>query len=495
MPSPQLADAVGSHRGRHPDRVALSCCHRSLTYRQLDDLTRTFTEHLRRLPLDVGATVCVPAHKSPETVALLLAVFRQGLVALVPSPDLGVEALDRLSRRARARLLLRADERAGLTAEPVEPDEAEATGFAVPDAARTRLLLTTSGSTGTPKIVPIPVDGFTAFADWAADAFELGADDVALSYAPLNFDLALLDLWTFLRLGAHVVLVGKEHAADAGRLRSLVSERGVTFVQGVPLLHRLLARDTDGVYPAVRHAVFTGEAMPADLLPAVFAAYPRARLHNVFGCTETNDSFVHEVPRAGAGAGAGERLPIGRPLPGVHALVVDADGAVLDGPGHGELLVATPFQTDGYLQSSLDEAAFTEIGGRRYYRTGDLVVRSADGLVHLEGRADWQVKVRGIRTNLQEVEAVIGAHPEVAEAVVVALPDDRAGVRLHAVVTRRPVTALTGLGLRAFAGARLPRHAVPASVHITDHPLPRTSTGKPDRNRIRADRMKETTTA
>jgi acyl-coenzyme A synthetase/AMP-(fatty) acid ligase len=481
MPSPQLADAVGTYRRKHADRVALSCCHRSVTYEQLDDLLGAFADQLERLPLAPGATVCVPAHKSPETIALLLAVFRQGLVALVPSPDLGGEALARLSRRARASHLLGADEEGALSAEPIEPDEAEAAGFTVPDPARTRLLLTTSGSTGTPKIVPIPVDGFTAFADWAVDAFHLTGDDVALSYAPLNFDLALLDVWTFLRLGAEVVLVGKEYAADARHLRDLVAGRGVSFVQGVPMLHRLLAQDAGGVYPAVRQAVFTGEAMPTDVLTSVFEAFPEARLRNVFGCTETNDSFVHEVARDRVG----ERMPIGRPLPGVHVLV---DGA-------GELLVSTPFQTDGYLQSSLNERVFTEIDGRIYYRTGDLVTRSADGLVHLEGRADWQVKVRGIRTNLQEVEAVIAAHPDVAEAVVVALPDERAGVRLHATVTRRPAAALTGLGLRSHAGARLPRHAIPSSVHITDQPLPRTSTGKPDRNRIRADRMKETSAA
>lgn len=184
MPLPQLADAVGAHREKHADRVALSCCHRSITYRQLDDLTRAFTEQLERLGISPGATVCVPAHKSPETVALLLAVFREGLVALVPSPDLGAEARARLSRQARASHLLGADERGVLTAEPIAPDESEAAEFTVPDPARTRLLLTTSGSTGTPKIVPIPVDGFTAFADWATQAFHLTGDDVALSYAP-----------------------------------------------------------------------------------------------------------------------------------------------------------------------------------------------------------------------------------------------------------------------------------------------------------------------
>jgi acyl-coenzyme A synthetase/AMP-(fatty) acid ligase len=205
--------------------------------------------------------------------------------------------------------------------------------------------------------------------------------------------------------------------------------------------------------------------------------FPKARFHNIFGCTETNDSFIYEVDPATLTG----KMPIGRPIAGTEALVSDA----------GELLVATPFQTDGYLNSALNADTFQVIDGRVFYRTGDLVTRDEDGLYSLQGRADWQVKVRGVRTNLQEVEQVIAAHPEVLEAVVVPLPDEQAGVRLHAHVSRHPSSTLTSLRLRTHAGEHLPRHAIPTSVHITDVPLPRTSTGKPDRNLIKSNRLKE----
>ncbi|MFD9635948.1 AMP-binding protein [Streptomyces violascens] len=486
MPSPRLAETVAVHGHHRPHRIALRFNDQAVTYGELSDLTQNLRSQLLRLNLPAGSTVCVPAHKTPQTIALLLAVFHEGHVALAPSSDLGSAALERLAQQARVSHLLTATADGELGAEPAPADPEQAQHFATPDPARTRLLLTTSGSTGTPKIVPIEAAGFDAFTDWAVHEFALSPRDIALSYAPLNFDLALLDVWTFLQLGAEVVLVDRDRATDGPHVRALVAEHGVTFVQGVPLLHRLLV-EADGVFTAVRRMIFTGDSMPAPLLTQVAAAFPGARFHNVFGCTETNDSFIHEFdPAAPAGP-----LPIGRPINGTLARVHAPDGTVVEAAGTGELLVATPFQTRGYLNTSLNPSAFTVVDGVTYYRTGDLVSRDEHGTYSLQGRADWQVKVRGVRTNLQEVERVIAAHPDVAEAVVVPLPDEQAGVRLHAHVSRHPSSALTSLQLRTHTGRHLPRHAIPTSVHITDTPLPRTSTGKPDRNQIKSNRMKE----
>jgi acyl-coenzyme A synthetase/AMP-(fatty) acid ligase len=490
VPSPRLAETVALHGRARPHSIALQLDDQAVTYGRLNDLTGSLRSRLQQLRLPAGSTVCVPAHKTPQTVALLLAVFHEGHVALAPSPDLGSAALGRLARQARVTHLLTVADDGTLTTSPPPSEEGttedEAREFAVPDPHRTRLLLTTSGSTGTPKIVPIEAAGFDAFADWAVDEFGLTSADTALSYAPLNFDLALLDVWTFLRLGARVVLVDRRRATDAGYLAELATRHQVTFVQGVPMLYRLLL-ENGGTFAAARQVIFTADRLPDGLLPRIAAAFPHAALHNVFGCTETNDSFIHRVdPASGDGP-----MPIGRPVRGSTALVLDADGRRVTAAGTGELLVSTPFQTAGYLRRDLNTAAFMHLDGRVFYRTGDIVTRTAEGLYFLEGRADWQVKVRGVRTNLQEVENVLAAHPDVAEAVVVPLPDPQAGVRLHAHVTRRPDTGLTSLRLRTHAGRHLPRHAIPASVHLTEAPLPRTSTGKPDRNLIKQNRMKE----
>nr|WP_202528453.1 AMP-binding protein [Streptomyces sp. SID486] len=479
---------MAAHARLRPDQVALIRGERQVTYRELVVLAEDFSGALGALGLDRRQPLCVPAHKTPETIALLVGAFRAGYAVLAPSPELGSTARATLAAQARCSRVLTVDGQGVLDTAPVEPDEQAAADFDTVAPATASLLLTTSGSTGTPKIVPIPAVAFERFADWAADRFHLNQQDTLLSYAPLNFDLSLLDVWTALRLGARSVLVEQEFSADARHLQDLVGRHSVTFVQGVPMLHRLLTQD-GAVHPGVRTVIFTGDAMPQALLRQLGTAFPGAGCHNVFGCTETNDSFIHDAEPAEAG----EQTPIGRPLPGVRALVVDGDGRVLDSPGTGELLVTTPFQTFGYLQRSRNEGVFVPApdgGDEVFYRTGDLVTRDADGLHWLRGRTDFQVKVRGVRTNVQEVENILAAHPEVAEAAVVAIPDPEAGYRLHAQVTRRPGTSLTSLRLRSHSAARLPRHAIPSSVHVGDAPLPRTSTGKPDRNLIKAARQK-----
>ena len=491
MPSPRLLDALAAHSQRRSDDVALVFGERSLTYGLLHEAARSSAAELKALGLPPDQPLCVPANNTPETIALLAGAFQSGYSVLVPSPELGADSLNMLCAQARCSTILTAAESGGtgrITALPVEPDTGAAEGFARVDPERTPLMLTTSGSTGVPKIVPIPAAGFDSFTDWATGYFALNSEAVALGYAPLNFDVSLLEVWAVLANGGRVVLADRASSTDARHLQDLVAGHGVTFLQGVPMLHRLLTQD-EAEFAAVRTVIMTGDALPQALRKPMAAAFPGARFHNVFGCTETNDSFVHDVDMASDE----EKMPIGRPLDGVKAAVVDEEGKVVEGPGTGELLVSTPFQTPGYLQDARNEGVFVPApdgSGDVFYRTGDVVTRDADGLHVLQGRSDFQVKVRGVRTNVQEVESVLTAHPEVAEAVVVALPDPEAGHRLHAQVTRRRGTALTSLHLRTHGAKNLPRYAIPSTVAVSDTPLPRTPTGKPDRNLIKEARMK-----
>lgn len=491
MPSVRLLDALDILAAENPESIALVAGDRRVSYRQLHTSAAEFADVLNSdAGLDRSRPLCVPAHKNVETIALVLGAFRAGFTVLAPSPELGAESLDTLCAQARCSRILAADPD-GLHQTPVPADEVLARDFAWVDPDRAKLLLTTSGSTGTPKIVPVGADAFDRFADWASDHFELTDADVSLSYAPLNFDLSLLDVWTMLRLGARVVLVDQSLSTDTPYLRGLVAEHEVTFIQGVPLLYRLIAQSPEA-FPHVRTGIVTGDMLPQELLPQLSRAFPGAGFHNVFGCTETNDSFIHRIDLTAEGA----KIPIGRPITGVVAAVVDSDDKVLVGPGTGELLVSTPFQTDGYLQRSRNEGVFVAApdGGEGvFYRTGDIVTRDAVGCYVLEGRTDFQVKVRGVRTNVLEVESVLAAHPDVAEAVVVAIPHEQAGYQLHAHITRQPGSKLSSLRLRSHSARHLPRHAIPSSVAVVDEPSPRTPTGKPDRNLIKQTRMEAQT--
>ncbi|WP_197366833.1 AMP-binding protein, partial [Streptomyces clavuligerus] len=333
------------------------------------------------------------------------------------------------------------------------------------------------------------------FTDWAGERFGIRRGTTVLNYAPLNFDLCLLDVWTTLKHGGRVVLVDPAEATRAERLLDLLDRHEVRVVQAVPMLFRLL---TDAAVPSgrrldgVEHVIFTGDTLPTRCLADLPRLFGGARLYNLYGCTETNDSFLYEVDGTEP---PDAPIPIGRPLPGVDAVIVGADGRLLTGPGVGELEVSTPFQTSGYPDPEQNAERFVtrlrDGQPRRFFRSGDLVRRHEDGRITLEGRNDHQVKVRGTRVNLHEVEQVLLAHPDVTEAAVVTVPDPVAGRLLRAVVRRAPAAApaarLNTLVLRRHCAGLLPLTSVPSELLIVDTPLPRTSTGKIDRAGVERD--------
>jgi acyl-coenzyme A synthetase/AMP-(fatty) acid ligase len=273
--------------------------------------------------------------------------------------------------------------------------------------------------------------------------------------------------------------VPPQDAARAERVVRILEEESPEIIQAVPLLIRLLAAHDVPPQPRVRHLILTGEAFPVEHWSWLRRTFPRAEVWNLYGCTETNDSFRHRVTQADLDAG---RVPIGHPLPGVVARI-DGGGA------EGELLVSTPFQTPGYLHQGPDDSpAFLRLpdSDRVFYRTGDVVRRAEDGAYHLVDRISRIVKVNGVRTSLAEVESVLAGHPDVAEAVVFAVPDPVAGTALHAAILPRGDRRPDTLVLRGHCRRRLAASSVPSRYHVLAHDLPRTPTGKPDRARIQA---------
>jgi acyl-coenzyme A synthetase/AMP-(fatty) acid ligase len=264
------------------------------------------------------------------------------------------------------------------------------------------------------------------------------------------------------------------------------------------MLYRLLldvSREEAREFPSIRHAITTGDKIPGSSLEALPDLFPNGRFFNIYGCTETNDSLIHEFEGLADG-NVPTNIPVGQPLPGVQTLIRTEDDAFLEGPGTGELLVWTPFQTRGYLKAELNEGRFepSPDGETTYYRTGDIVRRHEDGSLTLEGRADFYVKVRGVRVSTQVVEQAIQEHPDVVEVAVVAVPDELAGKRLHAVVRREADAKLNSLMLRKHCAERLARTEMPSTIEIVTESLPKTSTGKIDRKQVLA-RLEEVTHA
>lgn len=485
-----IAESFHRRSQERPDAPAVVWRDTVTSYRQLADHVSRARQQLAAMP---DGPTGVLLDKSPNAIALVLALLGSGRPVVAPSPDLTADTLTTLFRQAGcAAVLATTDPPPAGLAMPVHAVESTAGPVAVGEPqtpAVTSFMFTTSGSTGLPKVVPLSTAAVGRFVRWAAERFEIGPGRTVLSYAPFNFDLSLLDVWTTLSTGGCVVLVESELATRPGHLYRLLRRHRVQVVQAVPMLFQLLLGHRDRApLPDVTHVISTGDALPPRCLAQLPELFPRARLHNVYGCTETNDSFVYEIP---AGPPVGE-LPIGQPIAGVHAIVVDEHGHPLTGPGRGELHVSTPFQATGYLDPALDAGRFVPgPDGVPLFRSGDLVDRRPDGALFLAGRTDHVVKVRGVRVSTQEVERVLAEHPDVCAVAVVAMPDPVAGSTLHAVVQRRDSSVLDSLRLRQFCAQRLPRSSIPSAIRLLDQPLPRTSTGKPDRHRIRCSMTEE----
>jgi acyl-coenzyme A synthetase/AMP-(fatty) acid ligase len=505
--SDSFFDHFAAQAQSQPGAPALIWDGERISYGELGEMAASASAEVEASELPGDRPVGIRARKSPEAIALILACLRAQRPFLLPSVELAPETLAKLFAQAGVSRVLEPhgprSESASLRAIEDAPAEEDEPSQWPPAAGGEDIsfMLTTSGSTGLPKVVPLPSGAVDRFTDWAASQFDIGPGTVVANYAPLNFDLCLLDIWTTLKHGGCVALVDQDRATNGGYLADLITDNEVNVLQAVPMLYRLLidvTREDGRNFPSVKHAITTGDKIPATSLEALPGLFPNGRFFNIYGCTETNDSLIHEFE----GLAEGEvptNVPVGQPLPGVRTLIRSEDGAFLDGTGTGELLVWTPFQTRGYLNAALNQDRFATHpeagdGETTYYHTGDVVQRHDDGSLTLEGRADFYVKVRGVRVSTQVVEQAIQEHPDVVEVAVVAVPDELAGKRLHAVVRREPDSTLNSLGLRKHCASRLARTEMPSTIEIATEPLPKTSTGKIDRKRVLA-RLEEMTHA
>jgi L-proline---[L-prolyl-carrier protein] ligase len=337
-------------------------------------------------------------------------------------------------------------------------------------------ILYTSGSTGRPKGVLHTHASALSFLDWAAAAFAPAADERFSSHAPIHFDLSILDLFLPIARGATVVLIGEELGRDPRRLAPWIAEQRITSWYSTPSILRLLVqygRMDRHQYPALRRVLFAGEVFPIRALQALRKLWPGPRYFNLYGPTETNVCTFHELP-PGPWDDRDEPFPIGVACSGCRTRIADAEG------GRGELLVAGGSVMAGYWNRPRQaaESFLADAGGTRWYQTGDLVWEDGDGNLRFAGRRDRMVKRFGNRVELGEIEAALHRHPAVAEAALVAVPDDDSGVLLRAFL-HCPEEPPSRVEIKTFCAGLLPAYMVP-DTFLFGPPLPKTSTGKTD---------------
>ncbi|MCA9730211.1 MAG: AMP-binding protein, partial [Candidatus Eisenbacteria bacterium] len=343
--------------------------------------------------------------------------------------------------------------------------------------------------TGRPKGVVLSHRAAIAFTDWAVRTFSLGAEDRLSNHAPFHFDLSTFDLYGAFAVGASVRLIKPLEAMLAPWLARMIREEGITIWYSVPSVLAAMAQSTPelarAVGPQLRWMLFAGEVFPTPQLRALRDAVPQVRLGNLFGPTETNVCTWYEVCELPEGDAP---IPIGKVCDHLTGSIRGEDGREVAPGAVGLLWIAGGNLLSGYWgDADLTRQRMARgSDDRLFYNTGDLVRRSADGTLIFQGRRDHLVKVRGYRVELGEVEAAVHALPEVAEAVVVAVEDAQHGHRLDLHAVLKAPSPDADRELRVGLADRLPAYMIPARIWIRGD-LPRTSSGKVDRNRLRAE--------
>jgi thioesterase domain-containing protein len=323
---------------------------------------------------------------------------------------------------------------------------------------------------------------------WMQSQFPLGADDVVLQKTPFSFDVSVCELIGPLLAGARLVMARPDGHQDCLYLVEAIRRFGITQLHIVPSMLRLLVEEPGFEYCSTLKDVFAaGEALASDIVRR-FHGRTSARLHNVYGPTET---AIYATWWTCSRDEADSRVPIGRPIANTQAHVLDSDLNPVPVGARGELYLAGAGLAAGYLgRPELTAEKFVpnpygNVPGMRLYKTGDLVRRRADGNVEFLGRADHQVKLRGFRIELGEIEAVLVQSPDVAQSVVMVREDIAGDPRLVAYVLPRSVPGPVADTLREFASARLPQFMVPSAFVFMDA-LPHTPAGKVDRRALPA---------
>ena len=349
-------------------------------------------------------------------------------------------------------------------------------------------LLFTSGSTGEPKGVMVAHRNAAPFVRSMADRYDLSEHDRCSQTFDLTFDLSVFDLFVAWDRGACVYCLPDKTLLKPGRY---IREHELTLWFSVPSTGIFLQRFgmlKPNSYPSLRWSLFCGEALPVELAEAWAAAAPRSIVENLYGPTEATIActlYRWEGERSRDESRLG-LVPIGRPTPGMAALVVDGELREVGEEREGELVVAGPQVTLGYLDDpQRTRTAFVLPPGRAetHYRTGDRVVRGGNGVLHYLGRLDHQVQVHGHRVELGEIESAI-REAACTPAVVLGWPVTESGVAgIVAFVAGESTFDLPGL--RTKLAAKLPDYMLPREVHVLPE-LPLNANGKFDRAALRA---------
>ncbi|WP_051827516.1 non-ribosomal peptide synthetase [Streptomyces bicolor] len=476
---------------RTPAATALVYGEERLSYGELDARGDRLAGLLRRRGVRPGALVGVYLERSAEMVVALLGILKAGAGYVMLDPDFPAERLRGMAADAGVAVVVsrRGTRQPVAAAELAAMEDAEGAEPLEPGTVRVRpqgpaCVMFTSGSTGRPKGIVAPHAAITGTLT-GQDFASFGTGAVWLQCSPVSWDAFAMELWGPL-LGGGLCVLHPGQRPDPVVMAGLVDRHAVTSVYLSASLFHVIVDECPRALAGVRELIVGGEPLSPAHAARALERHPGLRLSNGYGPVE-GMVFLTVHPVTVEEVRDGRPVPIGRPLAGKRLRVLDERlRPVADGET-GELYAAGAGVALGYCgRPGLTAERFVADpygrAGELMYRTGDLVRRRADGVLEYLGRADAQVKIRGFRVEPGEVETVLGGHPGVVRAAVVARPDASGDKRLIAYVVpsegRQP--ALSEGELREHAARVLADYLVPAAFVLLDA-LPLTPNGKLDR--------------
>jgi len=490
-----IHDLIREQAAARPEAIAVTAEGVDLTYAELERRSNRLAHHLRSLGVGPDVFVGIFADRCVEAIVAILGALKAG-GAYLPLPpsypedrvafmlkDAGAAVVvtreadaDRLPAHGGRTVVLERD-RAAIDA---RDGTAPATGVGLDALA---YAIYTSGSSGRPKGVPIPHANLVRSTRTRMQHYGRPVRSYLL-LSSTAFDSSVAGIFWTLAQGGRLVLPPEGFERELDRLPELVARHRISHLLGLPSLwSALLAQASAGALGSLETVIVAGEACSTDLVRRHFETLPRTALSNEYGPTEAT---VWTTAFDCAELDGRERVPIGRPIPGARVRVLDAGSRPVAIGLPGEIHIGGAGLAPGYVdRPDLDEEKFVPdpvVDGGRLYRTGDLGRFLPDGNLDFLGRTDNQVKVRGFRIELEEIEAVLAGHEDVSEAVVVAIDGPAGDKRLVAYVLpgpRQPDVA----ALKAHLARSLPEHMVPSGFVILAE-LPRLPNGKLDRRSL-----------
>ncbi|NNE96751.1 MAG: amino acid adenylation domain-containing protein [Acidimicrobiales bacterium] len=473
---------------RNPDAVALEYDGLHLTYRQLDDRSNQLAHHLHASGVKPRDLVGLSLGRSLDLIVALLAILKAGAAYVPMDPGYPKERLRYMISDSGAKVVIATSSTAsGLDDLDIPIARIDRDSNEIAERSPNRLtakpspddlayVIYTSGSTGLPKGVMVHHDAVTNFAASMAATPGIGADDRLAAVTTVSFDIHVLELLVPLIEGATVVLVPDDVSADGPALAQLLEKCGVTLMQATPTTWRLLLDAGWQPRPGFR-ALCGGEKLPPELASALAPVVQE--LWNMYGPTETTVWSSCDLVTTG------HDISIGRPIANTTLHVLDKNLQLCPVGIPGELHIGGRGVTQGYLgRPDLTAERFIPdpySDDGRLYKTGDLVRRGEDGRISFLRRLDDQVKVRGYRIELAEIEATLSRLANIDQAAVVVRPTSAGENRLVAYVQSSVERSTTAL--RQALAETLPGYMLPAVfVHVDEMPL--TPNGKIDKKSL-----------